>query len=256
MKYKCVSFNIKCDDTIADLSEEKLWKNRQENVANEILELNADLIGLQEVMPHQYDYLKDKLQSRYGSVYCSRDVNAQNGEGCPIFYDLNKFELLEEKTFWLSETPDVHASISWNSRWPRICTYVILKDKTSNKTLAFFNTHLDHKSDDARTNGVKLILSIIEKYNLPTIMMGDFNSTKQNMAYQIASQNLCDVNINNDESITFHLWGHPEILESGKTNIDYVFEKGFAVKTYKVIDDIENAILISDHYAILTELEL
>lgn len=112
MTYRIVSFNIKCDDTIAELKEELLWKNRKHNLVDEILDLNADIIGMQEVMQHQFDFFKNKLKNEYGSIYCSRDDNATNGEGCPIFYKTNKFELLEQKTFWLSETPDVPASLS------------------------------------------------------------------------------------------------------------------------------------------------
>lgn len=250
-----VSFNIKCDDTIAELEKEQLWKNRKENLIKEILDLNADIVGMQEVMPHQYDYFKDSLKE-YGSVYCSRDENATNGEGCPVFYKLDTFELLEQKTFWLSETPDVSASTSWNSRWPRICTYVVLKEKSTGKKMAFFNTHLDHKSDDARINGVKLIVSKIKELNLPAILMGDFNSPKQNMAYSVASNYLIDCNEKNDNSITFHLWGHPEILQNGITNIDYVFQKGFTTKNYKVINNVENVLKNSDHFALSCELEL
>ena len=187
-----VSFNIKCDDTIAELQKEQLWENRKDNLVKEILDLNADLIGMQEAMPHQYDYFKENLKE-YGSIYCSRDKNA---------------------------------STSWNSRWPRICSYVVLKDKSTGKQFAFFNTHLDHKSDEARTNGVKLIVSKIKELNLPVILMGDFNSTKQNMAYGVAKSYLTDCNEKNDGSITFHLWGHPEILQNGITNIgEYAFSR-------------------------------
>ena len=251
-----VSFNIKCDDTIAELSKEQLWENRKQNLLFEIKNLDFDVIGMQEVMPHQYEYFKNALAKEYGSIYCSRDENASNGEGCPIFYNSNKFELLASKTFWLSETPDIPASISWSSRWPRICTYVILNERDTGKKFAFFNTHLDHKSEDARTNGMKLIVSKINQINLPTILTGDFNSSKQSMAYAIASTCLTDCNEHNDDSFTFHLWGHPEVLQNGITNIDFVFQKGFLTKKYVVEDKIENATQNSDHYALNCELEL
>ena len=78
LKYRIVSFNIKCDDTIAELKEELLWKNRKHNLVDEILDLNADIIGMQEVMLHQFDYFNDGLKSEYQSIYCSRDENATN----------------------------------------------------------------------------------------------------------------------------------------------------------------------------------
>ena len=255
MVLSVVSFNIKCDDTIAEVEAEQLWANRKENLIEEILDLNADLIGMQEVMPHQYDFFKKELKE-YGSIYCSRDKNATNGEGCPVFYKQNKFELLKQQTFWLSDTPNISASTSWNSRWPRICTFVVLKEKDTGKKIAFFNTHLDHKSDEARTNGIKLIISKIKELDLPTILTGDFNSTKQNMAYSVANSFLKDCNEHNDNSITFHLWGHPEILQNGITNIDYVFQKGFVTKKYRVVDNDKNALKNSDHFALNCEVEL
>lgn len=91
----------------------------------------------------------------------------------------------------------------------------------------------------------------------PTVLTGDFNSTKLNNAFKIANENLINCNINNDNSITFHLWGHPEILQNGITNIDYVFQTGgFKTKSYKVLNDIQDAEKLSDHYALVCELEL
>ena len=96
-----------------------------------------------------------------------------------------------------------------------------------------------------------------KKLAFPTVLTGDFNSTKLNNAFKIANENLINCNINNDNSITFHLWGHPEILQNGITNIDYVFQTGgFKTKSYKVLNDIQDAEKLSDHYALVCELEL
>lgn len=189
MKFKVMTFNIKCDDTIAELEQQQLWTNRKENLVNEILTLSPDLIGMQEVMTHQQKYIAEKLNNEYGTIYQNRDDSAQNGEGSPIYFKKSMFELIDSKTFWLSETPDVPASSSWNSRWPRICTFALLKDKKTNQQFCFFNTHLDHKSDEARTNGVKLIISKINEIGLPAVLTGDFNSPRNSMAYQICSNN-------------------------------------------------------------------
>ena len=167
-----------------------------------------------------------------------------------MFYDKNKFSLIESKTFWLSDTPNIPASTSWNSRWPRICTYVILKDNQSSKEFAFFNTHLDHKSPEARVGGIKLILSVIKKYNLPTILTGDFNSSFDTDIFKLCSSELTYANEKMDKSITFHLFGQPEVLPDYIRNIDYIFVKDMIASDYKVLNDFEDATNISDHYAI------
>lgn len=251
---KVISFNIKCDDTIADIKPEFQWNSRKENLTNVIINFNADIIGMQEVMPHQYDYFQKKLSEKYSSIYQSRDDNAINGEGSPVFFNKSKYNLIKSETFWLSETPNVPASTSWNSRWPRICTYVILEEIETKKQFAFFNTHLDHKSEDARNNGMKLILSVIKQYNLPTILTGDFNSPLDTEVFAICNREMTYANINNDKSITFHLWGQPETLPERIRRIDYIFAKGMNVLSYKVLNDIEGATKISDHYAIESEI--
>lgn len=253
---KVMSFNIKCDDTIADMLYEQLWENRKNNLVREIIELSPDIIGMQEVMSHQQEYLLSALGDIYSSVYCNRDDNAPNGEGSPVYYKKSKFDLVQSGTFWLSETPDKCASISWNSRWPRICTYVILKDKSTHKIFAHFNTHLDHKSPDARLNGIKLILSKIKQLNLPTILTGDFNSPKTESATILCENELTNANTNNDNSITFHLWGHPEVLKEGITNIDYISLSKLKSVNYKVINYTKDSLKNSDHFAIQAEIEM
>ena len=252
---KIISYNIKCDDTIADIKPEFQWEARKENLTEQIDKLDADIIGMQEVMPHQQEYFMQKLGYKYNAVYQSRDDNATNGEGSPVFYNKNKFKVLESETFWLSETPQIPASSSWNSRWPRICTYLILEDIVSNKKFAVFNTHLDHKSEDAKLNGIKLIISKIKQFNLPTILTGDFNAPRDTEVVELCKKELIYANINNNNEITFHLWGQPEILLEGKRYIDYIFIKDMKVKSYKVLNDIKDATKISDHYALQVEVE-
>ena len=255
MKYRVISFNIKCDDTIVELSGPFEWENRRAELVKNIQEFDADILSLQEVMPHQYQYLCQKLCDKYQSTFVCRDDNAKNGEGCPIFFKKDKFDLEFANTFWLSETPDVPASTSWNTRWPRICTFVILQDKLSNQRFAVFNTHLDHKSEDARVNGIKLICKKIIEIDLPTVLTGDFNSPRNLNAVSFASKTLTNANTLNNQDITFHLFGKPEILDPSIRYIDYIFCKKFKPSNYQVHNQKPQYNIISDHYAISSEIE-
>ena len=75
-----------------------------------------------------------------------------------MFYRKDRFDAVKSGTFWLSETPDAPGSKSWNAVCPRICTWVQLADKATGRTFCFANAHTDHKSELARTDGMKLIM--------------------------------------------------------------------------------------------------
>ena len=84
--------------------------------------------------------------------------NDGKGEASCIFYRKDRFECLATDTFWLSETPRVPASKSWNTACTRVCTWGLFKDRFTGKTFRYFNTHLDHISSQARVEGMKMIL--------------------------------------------------------------------------------------------------
>lgn len=52
----------------------------------------------------------------------------ENAEYSCIFYNAQKFELIEQNTFWLSETPEV-ISKGWDAAYHRIVTYGLFKHK-------------------------------------------------------------------------------------------------------------------------------
>lgn len=103
--------------------------------------------------------------------------------------------------------------------------FVILHDKLSNQKFAIFNTHLDHKSEDVKVNCIKLICKKINEINLPTVLTGDFNSSRDSNAVLFASKNFTNANTSNNQDIIFHLFGKPEILDAPIRYIDYIFCK-------------------------------
>jgi endonuclease/exonuclease/phosphatase family metal-dependent hydrolase len=110
------------------------WPNRAAIVAGFVNDQIPDLLGMQEVLWHQYKYL-DSALAGYGSVAAGRDDGLRAGEACPVFYRLGRFERLEDGTFWLSATPDVPGSIGWGAALTRMATWVRLYDKVKQDTL-------------------------------------------------------------------------------------------------------------------------
>ena len=100
------------------------------------------------------------------------------GESMTIYYRKDRFECLATDTFWLSETPRVPGSKSWKTSCPRICTWGLFRDKRNGRTFRYYNTHLDHISNEARTMGMRLILAEMRRLSQgeTVFLTGDMNA--------------------------------------------------------------------------------
>ena len=251
---KVMSANIRCINS--EDTSNKAWKYRKTLVAKNTQQIKPTIIGMQEVTPEQYEYCK-KFLKNYKSEITYRD-NSKQSEGCPIFYFKDFYTLISKGTFWLSETPDV-ISKSWDSAYYRICTYVVLRDNSTGKEFAVFNTHLDNVSETARVNSMNLIADKVRLLgNYPTIVMGDFNATESSQTYLTATETFWDVRyqVKNDYTncATFHNWGQ----QLNNKPIDYFFitQTGFTVNSYQVVTTTYNGNYASDHFPIVTTLTL
>ena len=90
----------------------KSWFFRAKLVRDDLQLVMPDVVGFQEVTPVHYEYLK-KILPDYDSTICYRDDFVLS-EGCPIFYRTDKYEKVDDGSFWLSETPE-EMSKSWGS---------------------------------------------------------------------------------------------------------------------------------------------
>ena len=172
---KVMSYNIRLD---VKSDGENWWENRKGKVADLMNYYNADFIGCQEVLYHQLKFLQHELTT-YNYIGVGRDDGNKDGEFSCIFYSKDKFKLLSQGTFWLSPTPDT-VSFGWGAACRRVCTYGLFQSKSTKKKFWIFNTHLDHISELARAESVKLIDKMAKKLNskedLPIIITGDFNA--------------------------------------------------------------------------------
>ncbi len=248
-----VSANVRCY-TDGDTGKRN-WFYRAPYTVQTLIDARADIIGLQECMSVHYECITGALKG-YGSFIDYRE-ECDNPEGCPIFYNLSKFELIKNGSFWLSETPDV-VSISWGAACYRICSFAILKQKSDGKELAVFNTHLDHVSEEARIKGIRLILDKLNQFGgMPCIIMGDLNDFENSITYKSATELFDDVKYktnDTDSGATYHEWGELPEYE----NIDYflISKEGIDVLQYKVVRTTYNGVYPSDHYPIKTKIRL
>lgn len=231
------------------------WDYRRDLVIDTIRKQKADIIGFQEVKPLAYEFLKEQLKE-YDSINTWREA-CEEPEGNPVFYKEELFTLVDKGSFWLSETPEV-MSIDWGAGCYRICSYVILIEKATEKKFVVFNTHLDNVSEEARIKGINVILSkMVEFGSLPAILMGDFNAEEDSETYKSATTYLLDTRLCAKETMkshTFHNWGSKE----DEVCIDYMLtsKTGFNVNSYKVVTDTYDGVFVSDHYQLSVNLEL
>jgi endonuclease/exonuclease/phosphatase family metal-dependent hydrolase len=173
---RVMTFNIRYG-TASD--GENAWPKRQELVLETIQKFNPDLLGTQEVLAFQADYLSEHLKE-YGFVGVGRDDGKRAGEMSAIWFRTTRFKPLDSGTFWLSETPETIGSKSWDAALPRVATWAKLRDLQSKKDVVFLNTHWDHVGKKAREEAGKIIHTWMgeDAANLPTIITGDFNVTE------------------------------------------------------------------------------
>lgn len=155
------------------------WENRRERLAKALNYIEADVIGTQEALDYQKNYLAKQLKG-YKVVGAGRDDGKNKGEHSAIYYNSRRFKALDCGNFWLSETPDV-PSKGWDAACVRIASWAFLEEKTTGKKFFFVNTHLDHVGVVARREGVALLCRKAAEIGngCPTVITGDFNIYKE-----------------------------------------------------------------------------
>ena len=250
---RIMSANVRCLNP-QDLGK-KSWFYRADLILKNIEAEAPTVIGFQEVTKWQYAYLCDTL-SGYDSVITYRDDTLYS-EGCPVFYNTSLYNLKDKGSFWLSETPEV-MSKGWDAACYRICSYVILEEKENGKQFVVFNTHLDHVSDTARINGIRVVLDKIAQFGgLPSVIIGDLNAAENSETYRSVTENFLDAKYqleNPQISATYQNWG----TELDRPCIDYcmISKTGFTVNSYKVVQTTYDGVYPSDHFPLSVSLTL
>lgn len=189
---RVMSFNIRYGTANDGINR---WDLRKEFLVQTILDFGPDLLGTQETLASQRDYLAGTLPG-YAVVAAGRDDGKEAGEMAALFYRKDRFEPLDQGHFWLSETPDKVGSKGWDAALPRIATWVKLKDLTSpeSKPILFLNAHLDHKGTQARLESCRLIRHQLEQLgkNHRWIVTGDFNADPNDKPYQALFESSSD----------------------------------------------------------------
>lgn len=247
-----MTYNIRLD--LASDGENR-WDNRKEMLAGQVMFYEPDFMGVQEALPNQMQYLQENLKA-YSYIGDGRDGNG-TGEYSAIFYNTQKYKVLQNKTFWLSPTPE-KPSKGWDAAYNRICTYGLFEEIKTGKKIWIFNTHFDHVGEIARTESAKLILSKVHEVNTknyPVILTGDFNLEDSSESIKLLSSQLSD-----SKPVALQRFGPKGTFNAFKfdkpvtVRIDYIFTSPKAkVLKYAVLSDSDQCRYPSDHLPVYAE---
>ena len=256
-----MSFNIRLNTASDSLNA---WPYRKDNVASQILFHDAHIVGVQEALHNQMVDLRERLKG-YKYVGVGRDDGKEKGEYSAIFYDTSRLQVLKSETFWLSQTPEVPGSKSWDAAITRVVTWAQMKDRKTGKTFFAFNTHFDHMGKVARAESARLLLQKVKTIagKSPVVVTGDFNATPTDEPIMVVvdkgnADRLIDAK---EVSATPH-YGPTgtftgfKAKETTNDPIDYIFIKnGFKVLKHATLSQSWQGRFSSDHYPVLAVLQ-
>ena len=259
---KVMTLNLRFDNPADSLNA---WPFRAPVVHDLIDETEPDIIGMQEVLYHQYEYL-DSVLADYSSAGVGRSDGARKGEMNPVFFRKERFDKIRTITFWLSEKPDVPGSKAWGASLPRIVTWLELSDKHDQQHFFIFNTHFAHDSDSARILSAEMLLKAVDSIaaGFPFIITGDFNMLPSSTGYNILTAGQDAVQLIRDSyviseikpegpSFTFNGFSDRE----GAGRIDFIFVRdSLKVFSHSTIIKKDHGIFVSDHWPVVAEILL
>lgn len=170
------------------------WQQRWFTLLNELKQLNADILCLQEVqLSHVENYYNQLHQLGYKSIFKRR--TGERTDGCAIYYKSSIFKLVE------------FATVEFNQYQIKVLNRdnvaIIAKFAPVNNTKNEFvvaTTHLlyNRRREDVRLAQTQVLLSEIDriaykpnenrtskKDHLPVILTGDFNFSPESVVYKL-----------------------------------------------------------------------
>ena len=260
---KLMTYNLK----FASPTFEPLWDVRREWQVDLIRQYQPDVLGTQEGLKEQIDYLADEL-SEYVVVGEGRK-GGDDDEHMAIFIRRDRFRLRELGNFQLSKTPDVPGSGPANN--PRMVTWVrlaVINRRADGETGPYpmdyrghwentqefyvFNTHFDNGKNRflARLNSARLVaerITALDRFGewarpRPVFLLGDFNSRPGSDVHRTL------VGDSNGE-----VGPLVDSVENGD-RIDWILSRGnVEVTNYEIVDYNVDGAYPSDHKPILAE---
>lgn len=252
MELTFISCNIRFDNP-ADGPHS--WPHRKDYLARTLLKHAPDIIATQEGRIKQLNELKESLAS-FEMVEGHRSWIGERMYPT-LFIKKGIFEYLNSGDIWLSETPDIAGSLSFESTFPRLMTWAKLQIKDANTNLLVVNCHLDHIKPQTRQEQIKVLIHEVKKIwdqQSALIIMGDFNDSPQSLVREIMTQEIDGLQdawkiFNAVEETSHHSFTGE--MQNG-SRIDWIMiDKKVTVLSSQMDKCSEKGIYPTDHYPII-----
>jgi len=250
---KVMTYNIRLDHASDGINQ---WPNRKTKVFDLIRKYDPDIFGVQEALPNQMEDLAQNLPA-YNYIGVGRDDGKNKGEFSALFFKKEKYKLIDQNTFWLSETPEIPGSKSWDAAITRVATWGKFTDLKTSKEFVVMNTHFDHIGKEARKKSAELLISKAAQLarTLPLIITGDFNCTREEPPYSVMLASSVPKLSDPAPTPSPGTFCGFEVGAIECRPIDYIFHsQHWTSKNYIVISEHNDKFYPSDHLPVLVEL--
>jgi endonuclease/exonuclease/phosphatase family metal-dependent hydrolase len=265
---------------------ENAWEKRAPVNVQTIERYAPDLIGFQEVDAGNLEIYQQHLteyEHVLGPATDEPDLPNYNA----IYWKPDRLELVESGGFYLSRTPETW-SLDWDAVCVRAATLVklrTLEEGDRGKELLHLNTHLDHIGEQARQEGMGLIIHYLLGRNAegcPILLTGDFNCNPWAPSYRISvettfTDQCCHLvraagfvdtfltagGQDCEAAFTYHgfegerYWAARHHMAG---RIDWILtlngESSLRIADYLVVRDHDGAVYRSDHYPVVADIVL
>lgn len=269
MKVSIITSNVS-----ADFLDPPGWEKRKLLFVDVLRKAEPDIIGLQEVMPRQLQFLQTQLSEFTASTVLVSNLapdllaalQAKYGKfGLPqipspheiiLFYRKDTFDLLSTGHWWLSPTPDI-PSIGFGNIAPRVVLWAHFHHTASNKEFVLFNTHIDHRSTNSMIDLCRKKFALFADKYPSLFFIGDLNFNEQDANYGLLitdgwSDAHQAAHETNSSTFLYNLPGIPH------GRIDHILyrSKEFTPKIWKRLLPTTSNQRISDHDPVYVEFQV
>jgi endonuclease/exonuclease/phosphatase family metal-dependent hydrolase len=255
---KILTCNIRCFGAQDGPND---WVHRRQLCVDVIRSQSPSIICFQEMWSQQFIDLTAAFPE-YSYFAMVDEPTGQHPQNC-IFFNTAAYRLISAGGYWLSQSPHIPGSKSWESYCVRLTNWVRLEELTTGVEFRVVNTHLDHISQAARQNQARLIVEDAAAYppEYAQILAGDMNCDFRNPAIEIFKtggwiDTYAAVHGTEDPGFTYHEFVGPGFVSDiGK--MDWIFMRGsLKAQQAEVIRHSRDGKFPSDHYFVSATLNL
>jgi endonuclease/exonuclease/phosphatase family metal-dependent hydrolase len=254
---RVMTFNVRygeADDGI------NAWPHRRDLMVQVIRKEHPDILGTQELLKPQGDYLQQHLPGYawFGMGRNGNEIDKNDNEHMGVFYDTARLKVLKSGNFWFSDTPDKPGSIGAGQVMPRMVTWAEFQDLRSGRRFYYYDTHFPYQegatADAARERCAERIRQRLAGLpaSLPFILTGDFNTTPDSKAHAELTGVLHDARTSaprhEGPEGTYHgFTGH------AADRIDWILYRGVKADDERTITTHAGKVYPSDHFPVVAD---